>query len=57
MNHVGTVVGGDCLIAVARNDGSGAGAHAVNAGRHSGGVLFQQIPDGLRREHIPAAVC
>jgi len=55
VDHVGAVRRRHDLVAMARNDGRGAGAQPVDDGGHFCGVRLQQIADGLCRENVTAA--
>ena len=55
MHHVGAVVCGDHLAAVAGDDGCRAGTQAVDLRRHRRRVLFKLVADCLRCEHVAAA--
>ena len=55
MHHVGTVVGGNDLVAMAGDDCRRRCTHSADAGRHGGRVLLQQVPNFHRRKHVPAA--
>ena len=55
MDHIDAVIGRHHSVAVAGDDGGRAGAQPVNLGRHHGGILFQQVADGLGRKDVAAA--